>query len=72
MAKFSFNDVFIDNPDNTLTPRRSIRIGAATFGSGITFGPGVAFGGINIFDFKGCDIEADDEADILVIKGFYK
>jgi len=72
MAKFSFDKIFIENPDNTLTPRTNIRIGAATFGPGITFGPGVAFGGINIFDFKGYDIEADDAGGVLVIKGFYK
>ena len=70
--KYKFNELFRENPDGSLTPRTTIRIKSSTFGSGITFGPGVSFGGINIFDFKGADIKAEDENGVLVIKGFYQ
>lgn len=73
MARFLFNEIFSENPaDNSLTPIRTIRIGSATFGSSVTFRQGVYFGGVNVFEFKGKDIEADEEGDVLVIKGFYQ
>ena len=70
--RFNFSEVFQENPDNTITPKKNIRIGGATFGPQITFGPGVSFGGVNIFDFRGLAIEADEEDGVLNIKGFYK
>lgn len=72
MAKIIFSDVFQENADGTITPKRNVQIGAATIGSQITFGKGVSFGGINIFDFKDLPVEADDVGGVLVIKGFYK
>lgn len=70
--KFRFLEVFQKNQNNTITPKRNIRIRGAIFGPQVTFGPGISFGGVNIFDFIGFDIEADEEGDILNIKGFYK
>jgi hypothetical protein len=70
--RFRFSEVFQENPDNTITPKRNIRIRGAIFGPQVTFGPGVSFGGINIFDFRGLGIEADEEGDILNIRGFYR
>lgn len=71
--KYKFNEIFRENPDGTLTPKVTINVGGtATFGSGVTFGPGVSFGGVNFFDFKGSDIEAEKKKGVLVIKGFYR
>lgn len=72
MQRYNFNDIFRENPDGSLTPKRTIRLGAATFGSSVTFGQGVSFGGVNIFQFKGADIAGEEEGGILVIKGFYQ
>lgn len=72
MQRYNFYDIFRENPDGTLTPKRTIRLGAATLGSSITFGPGVSFGGINIFQFKGAAIAGEEENGVLVIKGFYQ
>jgi len=69
---FRFSEIFQENPDNTITPKRNIRIRGAVFGPQVTFGPGVSFGGINIFDFKGFNIEANEEGNVLNITGFYK
>lgn len=70
--KYRFDEMFEENVNGALTPKRTVRIGPAVFGTSVTFRPGVSFGGVNIFDFKGFDIEADEENGVLVIKGFYK
>ena len=70
--KYNFNQIFLENPNGTLTPRLTVQIGGAIFGPQVNFGPGVSFGGVNIFDFKGFPIEAEEENGILIIKGFYK
>lgn len=72
--RYKFDDLFTENPDGSLTPKKTIRIGSATFGSSVTFKPGVIFSGVNIFDFKGCDIEVEEDqaTKILSVKGFYK
>ena len=72
MARINFSEVFQENLDGTITPKRSVQIGSAIIGPQLTFGNGVSFGGVNIFDFKDLPIEADEVGDILVIKGFYK
>lgn len=66
-----FYDVFLINPDGSLTPQRTIRIGGVTFGPGVRFGRGVKFSGIDFFDYLGQDIAVIDINGILEIKGFY-
>ena len=70
--EYKFNEIFQENPNGTLTPIRTIRLGSATLGSSVTFGTGVSFDGINVFDFKNFAIEADEENGVLVIKGYYQ
>ena len=72
--RYRFDELFTENQDGSLTPKKTIRIGAATFGPSVTFRPGVIFSGVNIFDFKGCAIEAEEDptTNILSVKGFYK
>ncbi|MBU0578223.1 hypothetical protein KJ742_06435 [Patescibacteria group bacterium] len=72
MQRYNFNDIFRENADGTLTPKRTIQLGAATLGSSVTFGQGVSFGGVNIFQFKGADIAGEEDSGVLVIKGFYQ
>lgn len=69
--RYKFNDVFTENADGTLSPTRQIRVGGVTFGQNISFNSSAAFGGINFHQFKGHDIEANDEKGILVIKAIY-
>ena len=66
-----FNEVFLRNPDGSLTPKITLRIGGVTFGPGVRFGPGVKFSGIDFFDYLGHDIAVVDVNGILEIKGFY-
>ena len=72
LKRYKFWEIFHENPGGTLTPIKTIRVGPATFGSSVTFGPGVSFGGVNFFDFKGNDIQAEEDNDVLIIKGFYR
>lgn len=69
--KYQFNQIFRENPDGTLSPIMQIRVGGVSFGPGVTFGPSVTFSSINFFDFKGHELEADEEDGVLVIKGIY-
>ena len=71
--KYKFHEIFRENPNGSLTPKITINVGGtATFGSGVTFSPGVSFGGVNFFNYKGLDIEAEEKKGVLVIKGFYQ
>ncbi|MFA6096598.1 MAG: hypothetical protein WC788_03140 [Candidatus Paceibacterota bacterium] len=69
--KYKFNDLF-DESDGTLMPKKTIKLKSVTLSPSITFKKGVSFSGIDIFDFKDMDIEAEDVGGTLVIKGFYK
>lgn len=67
-----FYDIFKENPDGTLMAPLPVRIGTSTLGPAVRFGPGVFISGINLFDFKGTDIEVEEENGILVLRAFYK
>ncbi len=70
--RLKFSEVFRKKPDGSITPVRAIRIGGVSLGPGVSFSKGVSFAGIDISQYEGFDIEADDEDDVLIIRGFYK
>jgi len=70
--RYKFDELFKEEPDGRLTPRKIIKLDSVTLSPSITFGKGVSFGGINIFNFKGSDIEVVDIGGTLVVKGFYE
>lgn len=72
MKRYRFVDIFQENPDGTLTPRKTINVNGMVFSPGVSFGPGVAFGGVNFHEYKNLDIAAEEEEGVLIIKGFYK
>ncbi len=69
--RYKFNELF-EEKDGTLTPKRTIKLKSVTLGPSIIFKQGTSFGGIDVFDFKGKGVEAEDVAGTLVIKGFYE
>jgi len=69
--RYQFNDVFTENADDTLSPVRQIRIGGVSFGSNVSFSPGAGLAGIDLYQYKGHELEADDEDGVLVIKAIY-
>ncbi len=71
MQRYKFLDVFQENPDGSLTPRRQIHINGISFGPGVTFQKGVAFGGIDFHLYKYFDIAGHEEGGVLIIQGFY-
>lgn len=73
MTRYNFWDLFReDSATRRLTPLRRLRIRNILIGPGVSFSHGVSMGGINIFEFYGCDIEADDINGVIVIRGFYR
>jgi hypothetical protein len=72
MNRYKFLDIFHENPDGSLTPKRKLFINGITFGPGVIFQKGVAFGGVDFHMYKYLDIAGIEENDFLNIKGFYQ
>ncbi|MFC1756525.1 hypothetical protein ACFLY1_01065 [Patescibacteria group bacterium] len=62
--------VFTKHPDGTYEPSRKVKINKKTSGPGEFFSNEHLFGSINIVDLVGCEIEAVEEGNTLVIKEF--
>ena len=59
--QYKFLDVFTENQDGSLTPKRPIFVNGISFGPGVTFQKGVAFGGIDFHLYKYWDIAAEEK-----------
>jgi hypothetical protein len=70
--RYKFLDVFKENNDGSLTPKRQIYINGITFGSGTNFQKGVAFGGIDFHLYKYWDIAGVEQNGVLSITGFFQ
>jgi len=70
MAKFRFFEIFLENPDGSLSPVRPIIVNGVRFGRGVSFGPGVSFGGVDFHRYKNLDIVAEQQGEELIIQGF--
>lgn len=70
--RYKFLDVFQENSDGSLTPKRQIFVNGVTFGPGVNFQKGVAFGGIDFHLYKYWDISGKEENKTLVIDGFFQ
>lgn len=71
MARVSFDSIFTVNPDGSIEPRQTIRIGGVTMTPGVKFTRGVSFGGIDISQFEGRDLEITTDEGVVVITGIY-
>jgi hypothetical protein len=71
--KKKFWDVFQQNSNGSISPKKTIKIAGVTLSLGVSFTKGVTFGGIDFFNsnYYGKDLEIEEEGDILVIKGIY-
>jgi hypothetical protein len=67
---YKFLDVFQENADGSLTPKRQIHVNGITFGPGVNFQKGVAFGGIDFHLYKYWDIVGQEQNGALNITGF--
>ncbi len=70
--RYNFSEIFRENPAGSLTPIRRIRIGGVELGPGVTFSKGTSFGGVDFTLFRGRNIEADQDGEILVIQGIHQ
>lgn len=71
VKRYGFYEIFRQNPDGSLTPKRPIFINGISFGPGVSFTRGVLFGGVNIFNFLGKDIAGLEDSGMLKIQGYY-
>ena len=72
MGKYVFSEVFTENRDGSLSPKRTIIVNGVISSPGITFISGVSFGGIDFHKYKYMDIAAEEKDGKLVVKGFYR
>lgn len=70
--RYKFLDIFQENSDGSLTPKRQIFVNGITFGPGVNFQKGVAFGGIDFHLYKYWDIAGEEVNGILHINGFFQ
>lgn len=71
VMRLNFNQVFRQNSDGSLASVRSVSIGGVVLGPNVTFSRGVKFGNIDLTDYIGWDLEADEENGVLVLKTLY-
>lgn len=69
--RVNFFQVFRLNQDGSIEPIRTVRIGGAQFGPGVRFGRGVSFGGIDLSQYLGRDLQAEEQEGILIITGIF-
>lgn len=72
MKRYNFFEIFQENSNGSLSPKRTINVNGITFGPGVSFSPGVTFGGVNFHQYKNYGIAAEEENNIVVVKGFYR
>ena len=72
MNRYHFLEIFQENPDGSLSPRRLISVNGITFSPGVSFGSGVSFGGVNFHEYRYMDIAGEERGKILFIQGFYR
>ena len=71
-TRYTFNQIFKENLDGSLTPIKTVQINGLTFGPDISFQKGVASGGIDFHLYKNRDVAAKEENGVLNIVGFFK
>ncbi len=69
-VRIAFEQLF-DVDTSTVTPRRSITIGALVIPGGTRLPSGVALGNVRFLDLIGCVLEVDDSGPVVLIVGYY-
>ena len=62
-----YDQVFTINANDTITPKIPVKFGGLTMSSGSTFSNSVFVGGVNLFDYKGKNLEGYVDNGIFVI-----
>lgn len=67
LVTVKYDQVFTINANHTITPKIPVRIGGVTMGTGVSFGAGVSIGGVNLFDYRGRNLEGYVDNGMFVI-----
>lgn len=70
--RFKFLDIFQENNDGSLTPKKQILVNGISFGPNVVFQKDVTFGGVDFHLYKYWDISGKEENGVLIIEGFYQ
>jgi hypothetical protein len=70
--RVSFQQVFQENADGSLSPLVQVQIGGITMSPGMAFGGGVSFGGVDLHELKGRDLDVEIQNGVYVIKGYFR
>ena len=71
--RVKFDDLFISNPNGSVTPKYRTQVGGVTMGpGGVAFQSGVSMGGLDIAANKGHDMLIDTVKGIVIIRGIFK
>jgi ribosomal protein L11 methylase PrmA len=62
-----YDQVFTINANNTISPKLPVKIGGVTITPGVSFGSGVIMGGVNLFDYRGRNLEGYVDNGMFVI-----
>jgi len=70
--RIKFWDIFRENPNRTMSPTRTVRIGSVTLTPNVTFSSAASFNGVNLAEFAGRDLEVEQGVDgVAEIKSYY-
>jgi len=72
VQRYRFTDIFRENPDGSLSPKRSIEVSGTIFEPGVFFQKGVYVSGIDFHEYKNWDLAVEPNGKTFRIKGFYK
>jgi len=69
--RVTFADLFLTNPDGSISPKAVIEINGFTLGPGISIRPKTPVGGIDLFDYLNKDFAAVIEQGRYKLVGYY-
>lgn len=70
MNIYNFFDIFQENPNGSLSPKKVISVNGVRFSPSVSFGSGVSIGGIDFDRHRNQQIQAEDVSGVLYIRGF--
>ena len=69
--RLKFSDIFLTNPDGSLTPKVIIEVNGVTVGPGVSFRPKTPIGGVDFFDYLNKDFAVEDIYGRYKLLGYY-
>lgn len=72
MGRYNFSDIFQVDFGGTVSPKRKIRVNGTIVDTGVIIRKGVLVGGVDLFELKDNEIEAEEQGDTLILRSIYQ